>query len=36
MPHEGYNPLKIPADWEVAKKHALSRRVAKEKTKLPG
>lgn len=28
---EEYNPLKIPADWEMARKHALSRRVAREK-----
>lgn len=25
-----YNPLKIPADWDLAKKHALARRVAFE------
>jgi hypothetical protein len=31
---EEYNPLKIPADWELAKKHALARRVAKEKPKM--
>jgi len=28
---EEYNPLKIPADWELARKHALARRVAIEK-----
>ena len=24
---EEYNPLKIPADWEFARKHALARSV---------
>lgn len=30
---KGYNPLKIPADWEKAKLHAMARRVSKEKPK---
>ncbi|CAD8147563.1 unnamed protein product [Paramecium octaurelia] len=34
--HEGhYNPLQMPCNWEIAQKHALSRRTAKEKTKDP-
>ena len=30
---KGYNPLKIPGDWEKAKIHAMARRVSKEKKK---
>ncbi|CAD8055184.1 unnamed protein product [Paramecium primaurelia] len=34
--HENhYNPLKMPCDWEIARKHALSRRTAQEKKKDP-
>lgn len=28
-----YNPLKIPADWELARRHAMSRRVSFEREK---
>ena len=30
--HHGYNPLKIPADWTIAEKHAKSRNVGPEKS----
>ncbi|CAD8069040.1 unnamed protein product [Paramecium sonneborni] len=35
--HHGthYNPLQMPCNWDIARKHALSRRTAKEKKKDP-
>ncbi|CAD8136214.1 unnamed protein product [Paramecium pentaurelia] len=35
--HEGqhYNPLQMPCNWEIARKHALSRKTTREKQKDP-